>query len=221
MTFHLNLLLIPLAYLIGSISFAVVVSKCMGLPDPHDYGSGNPGATNVLRTGNKLAAVLTLMGDALKGFFAIVLAKAVLGDASLSSSLSSWILCGVVLAVFLGHLFPLFHGFKGGKGVATACGILFGINGILGLATLSTWLIVALFMRYSSLAALAAAIFGPIYFVFLFGFQPMAISLLVICILLIWRHRSNIHNLLSGTESRIGSKTGSKNGSQNTNNKIT
>lgn len=206
MTFDLDLLLIPLAYLIGSVSFAVVVSKCMGLPDPHDYGSGNPGATNVLRTGNKLAAVLTLIGDALKGFFAVLLAKTVLGDQSLSSSLSSWVLCGVVIAVFLGHLFPVFHGFKGGKGVATACGILFGINGILGLATLSTWLIVAVFMRYSSLAALAAAIFGPIYFVFLFGIQPMVIALLILCVLLIWRHRSNIHNLLNGTESRIGSK---------------
>jgi acyl phosphate:glycerol-3-phosphate acyltransferase len=219
MTLNLNLLLIPLAYLIGSISFAVVISKCMGLPDPHNYGSGNPGATNVLRTGNKLAAALTLIGDALKGFFAIVLAKAVLGDSSLSSSLSTWVLCGVVIAVFLGHLFPLFHGFKGGKGVATACGILFGINGILGLATLSTWLIVAVFMRYSSLAALAAAIFGPIYFVFLFGFQPMAISLLVICLLLIWRHRSNIRNLMNGTESRIGSKQANNKTIKNSSNK--
>ena len=206
MTFSLDVLLIPLAYLIGSISFAVVVSKCMRLPDPHTYGSGNPGATNVLRTGNKLAAVLTLIGDALKGFLAVMLARVLLGDESLTSTLSSWVLCGVVLAVFLGHLFPVFHGFKGGKGVATACGILFGVNWILGLATLSTWIIVAMFMRYSSLAALAAAIFGPIYFVFLFGFQPMGLALLVVCVLLIWRHRSNITNLLKGTESRIGSK---------------
>lgn len=202
----LDLLLIPLAYLIGSISFAVVVSKCMRLPDPHSYGSGNPGATNVLRTGNKLAAVLTLIGDALKGYLAVMLARILLGDESLTSTLNSWLLCGVVVAVFLGHLFPVFHGFKGGKGVATACGILFGINWILGLATLSTWIIVAMFMRYSSLAALAAAVFGPIYFVFLFGFQPMAIALLVVCLLLIWRHRSNIRNLMNGTESRIGSK---------------
>ena len=202
----LDLLLIPIAYLIGSISFAVVVSKCMRLPDPHSYGSGNPGATNVLRTGNKLAAVLTLIGDALKGFFAVMLARILLGDESLTSTLSSWLLCGVVVAVFLGHLFPIFHGFKGGKGVATACGILFGINWILGLATLGTWIIVATFMRYSSLAALAAAIFGPVYFVFLFGFQPMGIALLVVCLLLIWRHRSNIRNLMNGTESRIGSK---------------
>ena len=206
MTLTLDLLLIPIAYLIGSISFAVVVSKCMNLPDPHSYGSGNPGATNVLRTGNKLAAGLTFLGDALKGYFAVMLARLLLGDQSLTSSLGSWVLCGVVLAVFLGHLFPIFHGFKGGKGVATACGILFGVNVILGIATLGTWIIVAVFMRYSSLAALAAAVFGPIYFVFLFGFQQMGISLLVVCLLLIWRHRSNIQNLLNGTESRIGSK---------------
>ena len=206
MELTLDLLLIPIAYLIGSISFAVVVSKCMRLPDPHSYGSGNPGATNVLRTGNKLAAVLTLIGDALKGYLAVMLARVLLGDESLTSTLNSWLLCGVVIAVFLGHLFPIFHGFKGGKGVATACGILFGINWILGLATLGTWIIVAMFMRYSSLAALAAAIFGPIYFVFLFGFQPMGIALLVVCLLLIWRHRRNIQNLLNGTESRIGSK---------------
>lgn len=206
MNLTLDLLLIPIAYLIGSISFAVVVSKCMRLPDPHSYGSGNPGATNVLRTGNKLAAVLTLIGDALKGYLAVVLARVLLGDESLTSTLNSWLLCGVVIAVFLGHLFPIFHGFKGGKGVATACGILFGINWILGLATLGTWIIVAMFMRYSSLAALAAAVFGPIYFVFLFGFQPMGIALLVVCLLLIWRHRSNIHNLINGKESRIGSK---------------
>jgi glycerol-3-phosphate acyltransferase PlsY len=199
-------LLIPIAYLIGSISFAVVVSKCMRLPDPHTYGSGNPGATNVLRTGNKLAAVLTLIGDALKGYIAVMLARVLLGDESLTSTMGSWVLSGVVIAVFLGHLFPIFHGFKGGKGVATACGILFGINWILGVATLSTWIIVAMFMRYSSLAALAAAVFGPIYFVFLFGFQPMGLALLVVCSLLIWRHRSNIQNLMNGTESRIGSK---------------
>jgi len=206
MNLTLDLLLIPIAYLIGSISFAVVVSKCMRLPDPHSYGSGNPGATNVLRTGNKLAAVLTLIGDALKGYLAVMLARVLLGDESLTSTLSSWLLCGAVVAVFLGHLFPIFHAFKGGKGVATACGILFGINWILGLATLGTWVIVAMFMRYSSLAALAAAVFGPIYFVFLFGFQPMGIALLAVCLLLIWRHRSNIHNLINGKETRIGSK---------------
>jgi len=206
MNFFLELLVIPMAYLVGSISFAVVVSKCMRLPDPHSYGSGNPGATNVLRTGNKLAAALTFIGDALKGYLAVMLVRILLGDGSLTSSLSSWLLCGVVIAVFLGHLFPMLHGFKGGKGVATACGILFGIHWILGVATLSTWMIVAIFMRYSSLAALAAAVFAPIYFVFLFGFQPMAIALTFICALLIWRHRSNIRNLMNGTESRIGSK---------------
>jgi glycerol-3-phosphate acyltransferase PlsY len=199
-------LLIPFAYLIGSISFAVVVSKCMRLPDPYSYGSGNPGATNVLRTGNKRAAVLTLLGDALKGFLAVILARLVLGEAMVTQGAAAWIFCGVVIAVFLGHLYPLFHGFKGGKGVATACGILFGINLTLGLATLAMWLIVAFFLRYSSLAALAAAVFGPIYFIFLFGFQPIAIALSVVCALLIWRHRSNIRNLMNGTETRIGKK---------------
>jgi len=213
MNLTLDLLIIPIAYLIGSVSFAVVVSKCMRLPDPHSYGSGNPGATNVLRTGNKLAAVLTLIGDALKGYVAVMLARILLGDDSFGTSIHSWLLCGVVVAVFLGHLFPVFHGFKGGKGVATACGILFGINWILGIATLSTWIIVAVFLRYSSLAALAAAVFGPVYFVFLFGFQPMGIALLMICALLIWRHRSNIANLLNGSEARIGAK-GSKSSQQ-------
>jgi len=213
MNLTLDLLIIPIAYLIGSVSFAVVVSKCMRLPDPHSYGSGNPGATNVLRTGNKLAAVLTLIGDALKGYVAVMLARILLSDDSFGTSIHSWLLCGVVVAVFLGHLFPIFHGFKGGKGVATACGILFGINWILGIATLSTWIIVAVFLRYSSLAALAAAVFGPVYFVFLFGFQPMGIALLMICALLIWRHRSNIANLLNGSEARIGAK-GSKSSQQ-------
>mgnify|MGYP006269617419 FL=1 len=207
-----DLLLIPIAYLIGSISFAVVVSKCMNLPDPHSYGSGNPGATNVLRTGNKVAAGLTFLGDALKGFLAVALARAVLGNLPLDEYLNSWIMGGVVLAVFLGHLFPIFHGFKGGKGVATACGILFGINPTLGFATLGTWVIVAVFLRYSSLAALAAAVFGPIYFVFLFGIRPMALALLLVCVLLIWRHRSNIQKLLNGTESRIGSRKKSAQG---------
>jgi len=199
-------LLIPLAYLIGSISFAVVVSKCMRLPDPYTYGSGNPGATNVLRTGNKKAAVLTLIGDGSKGFIALVLARWILGDDSLAAILNSWVLCGVVLAVFLGHLFPVFHGFRGGKGVATACGILFGIHWILGLATLSTWLIVAFFTRYSSLAAMCAAIFAPVYCVFLFGVEPMGQTLTCLCVLMLWRHRNNIVKLLDGSETRIGSK---------------
>jgi len=199
-------LLIPIAYVIGSISFAVIVSKSMGLPDPYTYGSGNPGATNVLRTGNKKAAVLTLIGDGAKGFIAVLLARLLLGDASLTQTLNSWVLCGVVLAVFLGHLFPIFHGFRGGKGVATACGILFGINWILGLATLSTWLIVAFFTRYSSLAAICAAIFAPVYCVFLFGVGPMGLTLTAVCVLLLWRHRNNIVKLLDGSETRIGSK---------------
>ena len=199
-------LLIPIAYVIGSISFAVIVSKSMGLPDPYTYGSGNPGATNVLRTGNKQAAVLTLIGDGAKGFVAVLLARLILGDASLTQTLNSWVLCGVVLAVFLGHLFPIFHGFRGGKGVATACGILFGINWILGLATLSTWLIVAFFTRYSSLAAICAAIFGPVYSVFLFGVGPMGLTLTAVCVLLLWRHRNNIVKLLDGSETHIGSK---------------
>ena len=209
----MDIFLIPIAYLIGSVSFAVVVSECMRLPDPHSYGSGNPGATNVLRTGNKRAAVLTLLGDAFKGFIALVMARMILGEESLSSSLNAWILCGVVIAVFLGHVFPIFHRFKGGKGVATACGILFGIHWILGLATLATWIIVAKFMRYSSLAAIAAAVFGPIYFVFLFGFHPMTMALVMVCGLLVWRHRSNIRNLINGTESRIGAKDSKASGS--------
>ncbi|CAN1501867.1 COG0344 Predicted membrane protein [Burkholderiaceae bacterium] len=196
------LLLILGAYLLGSISFAVVVSKYMALPDPYTYGSKNPGATNVLRTGNKKAALFTLLGDALKGWLAVLIARMVLGTEP-SGSLE-WVLCAVIIAVFLGHLFPLFHGFRGGKGVATACGILFGINFFLGLATLSTWLIVAFFTRYSSLAAIAAALFAPLYYIFLFGFHPVVLALLIMCVLLIWRHRSNLQNLMNGSETRIG-----------------
>jgi len=200
----INFLLILGAYLLGSISFAVVVSKCMALPDPYTYGSKNPGATNVLRTGNKKAALFTLLGDALKGWLAIAIARMVLGTET-SGSLE-WVLSAVIIAVFLGHLFPLFHSFKGGKGVATACGILFGINFFLGLATLSTWLIVAFFTRYSSLAAIAAALFAPLYYIFLFGFHPVVLALVIMCVLLIWRHRSNIQNLMNGSETRIGKK---------------
>jgi glycerol-3-phosphate acyltransferase PlsY len=194
-------LVVLMAYLIGSISFAVVVSKLMGLPDPHNYGSGNPGATNVLRTGSKVAAVLTLLGDAAKGYVAVVLARALVGV-----DIDSWILPAVTVAAFLGHVFPVFHGFKGGKGVATALGILLAINWVLGLTTLSTWLIVAVFLRYSSLAALIAALFSPVYFVFLFGTQPMALAILLMSALLIWRHQSNIKNLLNGTEGRLDKK---------------
>jgi len=200
--------LIPLAYALGSISFAVVVSKAMGLPDPYTHGSKNPGATNVLRTGNKLAAVLTLLGDAAKGWVAVTIARAVLGD---PASESNNLLLGLVaVAVFLGHLYAIFHGFKGGKGVAkgvaTAAGILFAISWVLGLATLGTWLIVAFFMRYSSLAALSAATFAPLYFTFLFGLQPMGLAILVMSLLLIYRHRSNIRNLMNGTETRLAKK---------------
>ena len=194
-------LVVLMAYLIGSISFAVLVSKLMGLPDPHSYGSGNPGATNVLRTGSKAAAVLTLLGDAAKGYVAVVLARALVGV-----DIDSWVLPAVAVAAFLCHVFPVFHGFKGGKGVATALGILLAINWVLGLTTLSTWLIVAVFLRYSSLAALVAALFAPVYFVFLFGIQPMAMAIFLMSALLIWRHQSNIKNLLNGTEGRLGKK---------------
>ena len=196
--------LIPLAYLLGSVSFAVVVSKAMGLPDPYTHGSKNPGATNVLRTGNKVAAALTLFGDAAKGWVAVTIARAVLGDPI--SSDNNHMLGLVAIAVVLGHLYPIFYRFKGGKGVATAAGILFAISWVLGLATLGTWLIVAFFMRYSSLAALSAAAFAPLYFTFLFGLQPMGLAILVMSLLLIYRHRSNIRNLMNGTETRLAKK---------------
>ena len=189
------------SYVIGSISFAVVVSQAMRLPDPHSYGSGNPGATNVLRTGNKVAALLTLLGDAAKGYVAIAIARFLVGV-----EVDSWVLPLAAIAAFVGHLFPVFHGFKGGKGVATALGILLGLDWVLGLATLSTWLIVAVFMRYSSLAALIAALFAPLYFIFLFGVQPMAAAVAAMSALLIWRHKANIQKLLNGTEGRIGGK---------------
>ena len=196
--------LIPLAYLLGSVSFAVVVSKAMGLPDPYTHGSKNPGATNVLRTGNKVAAALTLFGDAAKGWVAVTIARVVLGDPINSDN--NLMLGLVAIAVFLGHLYPIFYRFKGGKGVATAAGILFAISWVLGLATLGTWLIVAFFMRYSSLAALSAAAFAPLYFTFLFGLKPMGLAILVMSLLLIYRHRSNIRNLMNGTETRLAKK---------------
>ena len=190
------------AYLIGSISFAVLVSKVMGLPDPHTYGSKNPGATNVLRTGNTKAAVLTLLGDALKGWFAVWLA----GVLSPVVGLGPWTLALVAIAVFAGHVFPLFHGFAGGKGVATAAGVLLAINVWLGLATMLTWLIIAFFFRYSSLAALVSALFAVFYYALLFGFRPMTLAILVMSGLLVYRHRGNIAKLLAGKESRIGEK---------------
>jgi glycerol-3-phosphate acyltransferase PlsY len=195
----LDIAVVIASYLIGSVSFAVVVSKLMRLPDPHSYGSGNPGATNVLRTGNKVAALLTLLGDAAKGFVALMLARILVG-----TDVADWTLPLAAAAAFIGHLYPVFHGFKGGKGVATALGILLAINWVLGLMTLSTWLIVAIFMRYSSLAALISALFGPLYFVFLFGTQPMAIAITVMSGLLIFRHKGNIQKLINGTEGRIG-----------------
>ena len=197
----LDITVIVIAYLIGSISFAVVISKVMRLPDPHSYGSGNPGATNVLRTGNKSAALLTLLGDAAKGFVALMLARMLV-----ETQVTDWTLPLSAVAAFLGHLYPVFHGFKGGKGVATALGILLAINWVFGLMTLSTWLIVAIFMRYSSLAALISALFAPLYFVFLFGTQPMAVAITLMSGLLIYKHKGNIQKLLNGTEGRIGQK---------------
>lgn len=197
-----TLIAVTVAYLIGSLSFAVIVSKLMGLPDPHSYGSGNPGATNVLRTGKKLAALLTLAGDAGKGWFAVWLAQRVAVDFSLNETT----LAAVALAVFIGHLFPIFFRFQGGKGVATAAGILLAINLWLGLATLATWLIIAVFFRYSSFAALVASIFAPFYTAYLFGFTAYFPAVFVMCVLLIWRHRENITKLMNGTESRLGTK---------------
>ena len=202
-----SLIAIILAYLIGSLSFAVIVSKLFGLPDPHTYGSGNPGATNVLRSGKKLAALLTLLGDAAKGWFALWLAQRYATDYNLPAIA----MAGVALAVFLGHLFPIFFRFKGGKGVATAAGILFAINIWLGLATLATWLIIAAFFRYSSLAALLSAMFAPFYTFVLFGLTPYLPAVIVMCALLVWRHRENITKLMEGTEGKLGEKKPSPN----------
>ena len=193
---------VAIAYLIGSISFAVLVSRLMGLSDPRTYGSRNPGATNVLRTGNRAAALLTLLGDALKGTAAVLLARGL-------ASTWGWgegvvVLCG--LAAFVGHLFPVFHGFQGGKGVATAAGVLLAIDPIIGIGTLATWLIIAFFFRYSSLAALVSAVFAPLWEVFVHGASLRAAAIAVMSALLIWRHRGNIVKLLNGTESRIGGK---------------
>jgi glycerol-3-phosphate acyltransferase PlsY len=198
-----NILFAIAAYLIGSLSFAVVVSKLFGLADPRTYGSKNPGATNVLRSGNKKAAVLTLVGDGFKGWLAVWLAQRFgpqygVGDAGLAL---------VVLAVFLGHLWPVFFRFVGGKGVATALGILLALDIWLGLATLATWLVVAFAFRYSSLAALVAAIFAPFYYGLLFGSTDgILLAVAAMSVLLIYRHRKNIGNLLAGKESRLGQK---------------
>jgi glycerol-3-phosphate acyltransferase PlsY len=190
------------AYLIGSISFAVVVSKLFGLADPRTYGSKNPGATNVLRSGNKAAAALTLLGDGFKGWLAVWLAQKYGAQYGVEDNGIAL----VALAVFVGHLWPVFFRFVGGKGVATALGVLLGLNPWLGLATLATWLVVAYAFRYSSLAALVASVFAPFYYGLLFGTEPQLLAVLVMSGLLIYRHRKNIANLLAGTESRIGSK---------------
>ncbi len=187
------------AYLLGSISFAVVTSKIFGIADPRTYGSGNPGATNVLRSGKKAAAALTLLGDAAKGWLAVFLAMHLLPSEILLTVL-------VVLAVFLGHVFPIFLKFKGGKGVATALGVLLALSVWMGLAVLATWLLVALVSRYSSLAALVAANAAPI-FAMLLGLRPeLVLATAIMSMLLIWRHKSNILNLMTGKESKIGGK---------------
>lgn len=193
------------AYLIGSISFAVVMSRVFGLSDPRTYGSKNPGATNVLRSGNKKAAIATLIGDGAKGWLAVWLAQ-LLGDRFGVGDLG---IALVALAVFLGHLYPVFFRFVGGKGVATALGVLLGLNPWVGLATLVTWLIIAYAFRYSSLAALISAIFAPFYYGLLFGSDKMEqlIAVLAMSVLLVIRHRGNIANLMAGKESKIGSKS--------------
>jgi glycerol-3-phosphate acyltransferase PlsY len=190
------------AYLIGSISFAVVMSRVFGLSDPRTYGSKNPGATNVLRSGSKKAAIATLVGDCLKGWLAVWLAVR-FGD---RFGVEDGGVALVALAVFVGHLWPVFFRFVGGKGVATALGVLFGLNVWLGLATLVTWLVVAYAFRYSSLAALVAAIFAPFYYGLLFGANEILFAVIVMSALLLIRHGKNIANLLAGKESRIGSK---------------
>ena len=200
----MNTLLFTLAaYLIGSVSFAVVVSKLFGLSDPRTYGSKNPGATNVLRSGNKKAAVLTLIGDGFKGWLAVWLAFKFGPRFGVEDSGVAL----VVLAVFLGHLWPVYFRFTGGKGVATALGILLALNLWLGLATLATWLIVAFAFRYSSLAALISAIFAPFYYGLLFGSEDgILLSVLAMSVLLLYRHHKNIANLLAGKEGKIGAK---------------
>jgi glycerol-3-phosphate acyltransferase PlsY len=195
------------AYLIGSLSFAVLVSRLMGLNDPRTYGSKNPGATNVLRSGNKAAAVITLLLDAFKGWLPVVLVKW-WGEAY---GLSDGTVALVGLAAFLGHLYPVFFRFQGGKGVATAAGVILGFEPWLGLAALATWLIIAFFFRYSSMASIVTAVFAPAYF--LLGHRVawdapgvQVLSLAVMGLLLVWRHSENINRLLAGTESKLGAK---------------
>jgi glycerol-3-phosphate acyltransferase PlsY len=200
----MNTLLFTLAaYLIGSVSFAVVVSKLFGLSDPRTYGSKNPGATNVLRSGNKKAAILTLVGDCFKGWLAVWLALRFGPRFGVEDSGVAL----VVLAVFLGHLWPVFFRFVGGKGVATALGILLALNLWLGLATVATWIVIAFAFRYSSLAALVAAVFAPFYYGLLFGSEDgILLAVLAMSLLLVYRHQKNIANLLTGKETKIGAK---------------
>jgi len=199
-------LVVLAAYLLGSVSFAIVVSRLFALPDPRSYGSKNPGATNVLRTGRKAAAALTLLGDGGKGWLAVFAAAQATGQTVLSGAdlpLAS-------LAVVVGHLFPLFHRFQGGKGVATAAGALLGLDLWLGLGTLATWAAFLAFFRTSSLAALVAALFAPAYAFWLFGLRPVFPAVAAIAALLVWRHKANIGRLLRGEESRVGEKVSPK-----------
>ena len=191
-----------LAYLIGSIPFALISSWIFKLPDPRTYGSKNPGATNVLRSGKKAAAVLTLLGDAGKGWLAITLAHYFAPPWNLGNQ----VVAVVALAVFLGHVFPVFLNFQGGKGVATAVGVLLGLSPILGLLAMATWVAVAVISRYSSLSALVSAALAPIYAYLLFGFTLNTLAVFLMALMLIWRHQANIGNLIAGRESRIGQK---------------
>ena len=200
----LPLLAAVVGYLIGSLSFAVIISRAMGLSDPRSYGSGNPGATNVLRSGNKAAAILTLVFDALKGYLP-VLAVVIWGP---RYGLGEGTAALVGLAAFLGHLWPVFFRFQGGKGVATAAGVIFAFNPLLGVATLATWLIIAWFSRYSSLAAIVSAAFAPMYQLLIWEAGPIALALIIMGLLLVWRHSANIKKLMTGTESKLGQKAG-------------
>ncbi len=207
MDYAYSALAVLAAYLIGSLSFAVIVSRLMGLNDPRSYGSKNPGATNVLRSGNKAAAALTLLLDGLKGWLPMALVMWFGKDYGMREGT----LAAVGLAAFIGHLYPVFFGFQGGKGVATAAGVLFGVHWVLGLATLATWVIVAFFSRYSSLAAMACAIFAPWYYLigdrsFWYVDKLIALAMVVMSAFLIFRHRENINKLLKGTESKLGAK---------------
>ena len=190
------------AYLVGSLSFAVIVSRLMGLKDPRTFGSKNPGATNVLRSGSKAAAIVTLLLDALKGLLPVLAVK----WWGKPYGLEEGTIAMVALAAFLGHLWPVFFRFQGGKGVATAAGVLLALNPLLGAATLLTWLIIAYFFRYSSLASIVAAAFAPFYQLLIWGPGPAAVAIAVMSLLLVWRHAGNIRKLMAGTESKIGAK---------------